>query len=61
MLKQLTNSDKPDPKIIAQLAKGKLRNKISLLEKALKELIGHHQKMILFVQLKHIDDFTAQS
>ncbi|AZR73922.1 transposase [Anoxybacter fermentans] len=60
MLEQIINSDKPDPKIIAQSAKGKLRNKIPLLEKALHGLIGHHQKMILSVQLRHIDFLDQQ-
>lgn len=44
-----------DPAILANMAKGKLRNKIEDLQRALKGLIGNHQKMILTVMLRHIE------
>lgn len=40
---------------MAQMARGKLKNKTDLLEKALTGLIGPHQKMLLDTQLRHID------
>lgn len=54
MLDSIVNNVE-DPKLIAQLAKGRMRNKISELEKALKGLVGSHQKMLLSTQLEHID------
>lgn len=47
--------DVNDPVLLASLAKGRLKNKKEALEKALKGLIGAHQKMILATQLEHID------
>lgn len=47
-----------DPKILAQLAQKRMKNKINELERALNGLIGTHQKMILKMQLEHIDDLT---
>lgn len=44
-----------DPKQLAALAKGKMKRKTDELEQALKGLIGEHQKMILSIQLKHIE------
>ena len=43
------------PQSMAQMAKGRLRNKTELLEKALTGLIGSHQRMLLETQLRHID------
>lgn len=40
---------------MADLAKGRLRNKTALLKKSLHGLIGSHQKMMLQAQLRHID------
>lgn len=44
-----------DPISLSQLAKGRLRSKISELQQALEGLVGDHQKMILKSQLSHID------
>ncbi|EAX46329.1 transposase IS116/IS110/IS902 family protein [Thermosinus carboxydivorans Nor1] len=44
-----------DTKQLAQMAKGALRNKLADLEKALKGSLGYHQKMMLSMQLKHIE------
>jgi len=54
MLEAIINGS-TDPKFLASLALGKLRDKTASLEKSLKGLIAEHQKMILSAQLKHID------
>lgn len=48
-------SGNQDPKAMALMARGKLKNKTELLEKSLTGLIGPHQKMLLDAQLRHID------
>ena len=53
-------SGNSSPQAMAQLAKGKLKSKTELLEKALTGLIGPHQKMILGTQLQHIDFLNEQ-
>lgn len=40
---------------MADLAKGRLRNKMDLLKKSLNGLIGPHQRMLLEAQRRHID------
>lgn len=47
--------DMADPALLAQLAKGKMKSKVEMLEKALSGLVGPHQKKLLAVQLEHID------
>lgn len=44
-----------DPHILSELAQRRLKNKKELLKKALKGLIGHHQRLMLKTQLQHID------
>ena len=44
-----------DPKALAALAKGKLRDKRSTLEEALQGLMGSHQRVMLQSQLRHLD------
>ncbi|MFC1962599.1 IS110 family transposase, partial [Chloroflexota bacterium] len=44
-----------DPQLLAGLAKGRLREKQSQLEQALKGLVGPHQRMMLQSQLRLID------
>lgn len=51
---------KEDPKSLAQLAKGTLKNKHKELEKALRGLIGSHQRLLLTSQLKHIEFLDLQ-
>ena len=48
------------PQAMAQLARGKLKSKKDLLEKALTGLLGPHQKMLLKAQLRHIDFLDEQ-
>ncbi len=43
-----------DPKALADLAKGRLRDKLPALEKALNGLIGPHQRMLIQCQLRHL-------
>jgi len=43
------------PETLSELAKGKLKNKKSELQKAMQGLMGSHQKLMLETQLKHID------
>ncbi len=44
-----------DPKVLAELAKGKLRDKRPALEEALRGLMGVHQQMMLKSNLRHLD------
>lgn len=48
-------SEIDDPRILAQLAKKQLKNKREELEQALFGFVGSHQRMMLRMQLKHID------
>jgi transposase len=48
-------ADIEDPRVLAGLAKGKMKAKREELELALKGLIGPHQKMLLSDQLEHVD------
>ena len=44
-----------DPRVLASLALGRLREKTGELERALRGLIGHHQRFMLTAQLRHLD------
>jgi transposase len=44
-----------DPTMLADLAKGKLRDKVPQLERALRGDIGAHQRFMLAQQLAHLD------
>lgn len=59
MLEALVSGD-DDPKALAALAKGALRQKLPLLEEALKGLVGAHQRMLLGSQLKHLAFLEGQ-
>lgn len=48
------------PEQLAELAKGRLRNKREQLQRALRGLIGPHQKLMLAEQLRHIDFLSEQ-
>lgn len=43
-----------DPKVLAALARGRMRNKTAELEEALYGLVGPHQRMMLDSQLRHL-------
>ena len=44
-----------DPRVLAALARGKLRHKEHALEEALQGLVGHHQQLLLASHLRHLD------
>jgi transposase len=48
-----------DPKKLAEMAKGRLRNKIPLLEQAICGLMGDHQRFMLRSQLRLLDSVDA--
>lgn len=49
-----------DPQKLAELAKARLKNKKADLERALRGMIGPHQKLMLETQLRHIDFLDEQ-
>jgi transposase len=49
-----------DPQALAELAKGRLRNKMKELEAALTGTVAEHQRFILAQQLGHIDFLDEQ-
>ncbi len=54
MLEAMINGE-DDTKALAEMAKGTLRQKKASLEEALKGLMGEHQRMMLKIQLEHLD------
>ena len=59
MLSQLANGEQ-DASTLAQLARGRLRNKIPELEKALTGMVQPHHRFLLAQQLEHIDFLDEQ-
>jgi transposase len=51
---------KDDPEALAQLAKGRMRNKIDELEQALRGRIRDSHRLLLTLHLEHIDDLNAK-
>jgi transposase len=49
----------PDPALLADLARGRLREKLPELERALTGRVGPHQRFLLAQQLAHIDYLDA--
>ncbi len=49
-----------DPKVLADLAQGRLRAKLPALERALAGRVGVHQRFLLAQQLAHIDFLDEQ-
>lgn len=49
-----------DPRVLADMARGALRRKKASLEKALQGLISEHQRMMLNIQLQHLDFLDKQ-
>jgi transposase len=49
-----------DPAVLADMAKGTLRRKKALLEEALQGLISEQQKLMLKIQLEHLDSLDKQ-
>jgi transposase len=58
MLTAMVNGE-ADPETLAELAKGRLRNKRDELVQALQGLIGTHQRFLLKEQLGHLADLDA--
>jgi transposase len=54
MLRAMTAGE-TDPKVLANMAKGQLRDKIPALQEALRGLVGTHQRFMLQSQLRHLD------
>ena len=52
-------ADGPDPARLADLARGRLREKLPELERALTGRVGPHQRFLLAQQLAHIDYLDA--
>ncbi|HEY5188270.1 MAG TPA: IS110 family transposase [Solirubrobacteraceae bacterium] len=48
-----------DPEALAQLAKGRLRNKHEVLVEALAGSVGPHQRFLLAAQLRHLGDLDT--
>ena len=61
MIDELIKDDgQKDIAVIAKLARGRMKNKVNDIEKSLRGSIGAHQKMIIQVQLEHIDFLTQK-
>jgi transposase len=48
-----------DPSVLANLARGRLREKSEELHKALRGLIGDHQRFLLGLQLAHLEELES--
>ncbi|PSN16636.1 IS110 family transposase [filamentous cyanobacterium CCP5] len=59
MLTAMVNGE-ADPKTLAELAKGRLRNKRDELVQALQGLMGAHQRFLLKEQLGHLADLDTR-
>lgn len=59
MLRALVAGEE-DPKSLAQLARGRLREKLPALEDALQGLMGPHQRFLLASQLRHFGNLEAE-
>ena len=49
-----------DPEVLAQMAKGRLRDKLAALQEALSGLLGSHQRFLLGVQLRHLESLEGE-
>ena len=49
-----------DPEVLAQMAKGRLRDKLAALQEALSGLVGSHQRFLLGVQLRHLESLEGE-
>ena len=59
MLKALSEGEE-DPKALAELARGRLREKRGELEEALRGLMGPHQRFMLTIQLDHLNSLDRR-
>ncbi len=58
MLRSLIAGER-DPEVLAEMAKGKLRNKIPELRRALRGRFGDHHALLIGMSLDHIDHLEA--
>ena len=58
MLRALADGE-DDPKILADMAKGRLREKLEALEEALLGVVGSHQRFMLATQLRRLSTLDA--
>jgi transposase len=56
----IKENNEKDIEVIAQLARGRMQEKIPQIIKALNGTIGKHQKMIIAAQLEHVDFLTKK-
>ena len=54
MLRALAEGEQ-DPQVLAQMARGRLRDKLAELQAALSGVMGSHQRFLLGVQLRHLE------
>jgi len=54
MIEAMINGEE-NPELLSELAQRRLKNKKADLQRALKGLMGNHQKLMLAAQLRHID------
>ncbi len=59
MLEALIQGEE-DPEKLSELAQKRLKSKKGELQKALKGLMGPHQKLMIEIMLEHIDSLTAK-
>jgi transposase len=59
MLRQIA-AGQSDPEALAELARGRLRDKMDALQEALLGLVGDHQRFMLNSQLRHLDFLDAE-
>jgi transposase len=59
MLNALANGE-ANPQNLAMKARGNMKSKTSQLESALKGIVGEHQKFMLAIQLKHIENLENE-
>ena len=59
MLKAMAGGEE-DPKVLANLARGRLREKLPELEAALQGLVRSHQRFMLAIQLGHLSYLDGQ-
>jgi transposase len=59
MLRQIA-AGQSDPEALAELARGRLRDKMDALQDALLGLVGDHQRFMLNSQLRHLDFLDAE-
>ena len=60
MIIALLEKDEPSPDEIKSMTKGKLRNKIGLLVKAMDGRVTDHHRFLLKMHLEHLESVSSQ-